>query len=128
MALRKRESEGSPGCRCFRPGGACIWPMRTEPVGASAAPLWLLALLLRLSKLYGRDRPLAVVALDRNSQAVQLVKPDMFDSSRLSISQDDRFADQLVLRLFESGKNNGGMSFDGRHVCPGEWRKAPART
>jgi hypothetical protein len=50
-----------------------------------------------------RDRPLSIVALDRNSEAVEFVKPNVFDRAGYSIGEDDGLADKFRLGLLECG-------------------------
>ena len=45
-----------------------------------------------------------------------LIKPDAVDCPRLSVSQDDGFADELRLRLIEFGKDRG-------RSCFGRWHR-----
>jgi hypothetical protein len=41
------------------------------------------------------------VALDRNSKAVEFIKPDVLDRPGLSIGEYDGLADELSLRVLE---------------------------
>jgi hypothetical protein len=54
---------------------------------------------LALRKFDGRDRPLAIVAPDRDSQTVMLVKPNLLDGPGLSIGKDYGLTDKLSLGL-----------------------------
>jgi len=56
---------------------------------------------LAFRKFDGRDRPLPIVAPDRDSQAVQFVKPYILYRTGLPIGQHHGFADQLSLGLFK---------------------------
>jgi hypothetical protein len=69
----------------------------------------------RLGELDRRNRPFSVVASDRDSQAMELVKPDAFHGSSLSVSEDHRLADKLGLSLLELGENRGCAELRNRH-------------
>lgn len=56
---------------------------------------------LALRKFNGGDRPLSMVAPDRDSQAVKLVKPNLLHRPGLSIGEDYNLADKLSLGLVE---------------------------
>ena len=56
---------------------------------------------LALCKFDGRDGPLAIVAPDRNSQAVQLVKPNVLYRPGLPIRKDYGITYKLRLSLIE---------------------------
>jgi hypothetical protein len=56
---------------------------------------------LALCKFDGRDGPLAIVAPDRNSQTVHLVKPNVLYGPGLPIRKDYGLADKLRLSLIE---------------------------
>jgi len=62
---------------------------------------------LALGKFDGRDRPLAIVAPDRDSKAVQFVKPNVFHRPGLPIGEDHGFADKLGLGLLERAEDRG---------------------
>jgi hypothetical protein len=62
---------------------------------------------VRLRQLYGGDRPLAIVAPDGDSQAVQFIKPNRFDGSGLPIAKDHGLADQFGLNLLELAEDRG---------------------
>jgi hypothetical protein len=74
----------------------------------------------------GRDWPLSIVTLDRNSEAVEFVEPYVFDRPGYSISQDDSFANKLSLSLIERGKDGGRSGFGDWHGLSRN-RLAPAR-
>jgi hypothetical protein len=52
-----------------------------------------------LRKFDGGDRPLAIVAPDRDSQTVMLVKPNLLHGPGLSIGEDYGLTDKLSLGL-----------------------------
>ena len=56
---------------------------------------------LALRKFNGGDRPLPIMALDRDSQAVKVVKPDVFYRAGLSVCEDNGPSDQLRASLLE---------------------------
>ena len=56
---------------------------------------------LCLCKFDGRDGPLAIMAPDRNSQTVHLVKPNVLYRPGLPIRKDYGLADKLRLSLIE---------------------------
>ena len=58
-----------------------------------------------LLELYGRDWPLSVVTLERDSQAVKFVQPNILDRSGLSVGENDGFADELRLHVAERSKD-----------------------
>jgi hypothetical protein len=55
---------------------------------------------LGLRKFEGGDRPLPIMALDRDPQAVKLVKPDVLYRSSLSVREDHGLSDQLRASFF----------------------------
>ena len=69
---------------------------------------------LALRKLDRQDRPLSIVAFDRDSQAVQFVKPYIINGAGLPIGQHHGFADQLCLGFFECAENGGCTAWDAR--------------
>ena len=69
----------------------------------------------RLRELDGRDRPLPIVAPDRDSQAVHFVKPNVFDRSGLSVGEDHGLADKLKLGLLELTEDRGRTDLHSRH-------------
>src|SRR5262245_38977917 len=56
---------------------------------------------LSLSKLYGRDWPLALMSRDRNSEAMKFIQPDLFHCPGFPIRQYNAFTDKVGLRLLE---------------------------
>ena len=60
---------------------------------------------LALRKFDGRDGPLAIVAPDRDSQTVMLVKPDLLHGPGLSIGEDYGLTDKLRPGLIERAKD-----------------------
>ena len=66
---------------------------------------------LALCKFDGRDGPLPIVAPDRNSQPVMLVKPNLLHRPRLSIGEDYGLADKLSLGLLELAEDRGRTDF-----------------
>jgi hypothetical protein len=69
-------------------------------------------------QLYGRDWPLSVVTLDRDSQAVKFVQPNILNRSGLSVGEDDGFADELRLHVPERGKDGRGAELHSCHGVP----------
>ena len=63
----------------------------------------------RLRQLDGRDGPLAILALDRNSQTMKLVKPNLLHGPSLSIGEDYGLADKFNLSLLELAEDGGGV-------------------
>lgn len=61
----------------------------------------------RLREPDGGDRPLSMVASDRDSQAVQFVKPNVVHCPGLSIGEDHGLADKLGLGLLELAQDRG---------------------
>jgi hypothetical protein len=53
----------------------------------------------------GRDRPLAIVTSDGNSQAVKFVKPYALDRPGFSVGKHHGSAEELRLRLLERAKD-----------------------
>jgi hypothetical protein len=66
-------------------------------------------------KLYCGDRPITFLAADRNSEAVEFIKPKPVHCPGLSVSQYDRFPDKLGLSPFELDKNCAGSRLSGCH-------------
>lgn len=82
-------------------------------------------------KLYCGDRPIAFLASDRNSEAVEFVKPKPVHCPGLSVSQYHRFPDKLDSSPFELDQNPAGSRLS---VCHGGllvgglgWLKASGR-
>jgi hypothetical protein len=70
---------------------------------------------LALRKFDGGDGPLAIVAPDRDSQTVKLVKPNLLHGPGLSVGEDYRLADKLSLRLLERAEDRGHSESHGWH-------------
>src|SRR4051812_31922448 len=68
-----------------------------------------------LRELDRRHRPAAVMAPDRDAQAVEFVEIDVLHGSGLAIAQRHRLADQLDLRMFELAQDAKGSRLDGNH-------------
>ena len=58
---------------------------------------------LFLIQFYRRDWLLAIMTFDRNSEAVEFIKPNHVHRSRRAIGQYDRFTNKLGLRQLEIG-------------------------
>jgi hypothetical protein len=56
---------------------------------------------LALRKFNGGDRPLPIMALDRDSQSVKFVEPDVLYRARLSVREDHGLSDKLRASLLE---------------------------
>ncbi len=56
---------------------------------------------LALRKFNGGDRPLPIMALDRDPQAVKFVKPDILYRTSLSVREDRGLSDKLRAGLLE---------------------------
>jgi len=61
----------------------------------------------RLREFDGGDRPLPIVASDRDSQAVHFVKRNALHRTGLSVGEDHGLADKLSLRLLELAEDRG---------------------
>lgn len=55
----------------------------------------------------GGDRPLPMVASDRDSQAVDFIKPDSLHRTGLSVGEDRGLADKLSLGLLKLAEDRG---------------------
>jgi hypothetical protein len=75
----------------------------------------------RLRQLYGGDGPLAIVAPDWNSQAVQFIKPNRFDGPGLSIAKDHGVADKFGLNLLELAEDRGRADHHSWHRVTPDW-------
>lgn len=78
-------------------------------------PLWLLGVLLEF---YGRDRPLSIVSLDRDSHAVKFVQPNIRNCPGFSIGENDSFPDKFRLHLPERGEDHRRAELHSRHGVP----------
>ena len=58
-----------------------------------------------LCEFYCRDRPHALVTSDGNSQSMEFIKRDLVYGPRLSVGQNDSFADKLGLSPIEFGED-----------------------
>jgi hypothetical protein len=56
---------------------------------------------LALRKFNGGDRPLPIMALDRDPQAVKFVKPDILNRTSLTVREDHRLSDKLRASVLE---------------------------
>jgi hypothetical protein len=63
---------------------------------------------LALCKFNGGDRPLPIMALDRDPQAVKFVKPDILYRTSLSVREDHGLSDKLRAGLLERAEYGGG--------------------
>src|SRR6202030_1692418 len=63
----------------------------------------------------GGDRPLPIVAPDRDSQTVQFVKPDVFHRTGLSVREHYGLPDKLRLRFLERAENRRCAKFHSWH-------------
>jgi len=77
-----------------------------------------------------RDRPLAFVTSDRNSQTMKFIKPNLVYRPGLSIGQNHGFADKLCLSFVEFGEDVARSRFGDWHDVAriGCGRKVPGRT
>ena len=73
--------------------------------------------LVHLRKLEGGDWPLAIVAFDRNSQAMPFVEPNVLDRPSLSVGKDHRLANEFGLSLFERAENGRRTKHHWGHDC-----------
>jgi hypothetical protein len=64
---------------------------------------------------YCGDRPIAFLASDGNSEAVEFIKPKPVHDPSLSVSQYHRFANKLGSSPFEFDKNCAGSRLNGCH-------------
>ena len=69
----------------------------------------------------GGDRPLPVVASDRNSQAVYLIKPDALHRPRLCVCEDHGPANKLRLGLYELAEDGDSAELCSWHGGSGIW-------
>ena len=67
------------------------------------------------AKFYCGDGPIAFLAFDRNSEAVEFIKPKPVHDPSLSVSQYHRFANKLGSSPFERDKNCAGSRLSGCH-------------
>ena len=72
--------------------------------------------LTRLGKLEGGDWPLAIVAFDRDSQAMPFVEPNVLDRSSLSVGKDHRLANEFGPSLFERAEDGDARSITGAMI------------
>ena len=70
---------------------------------------------LLFRKFYCGDRPVALMASDRNSETVEFIEPNPVHRSSLSVSQNHGFANKLGLSPFEFDKDRAGSRFSGWH-------------
>jgi hypothetical protein len=73
---------------------------------------------LALLELDGRDWPPSIVSLDRDSQTVKLVQPNILNRSSFSIGENDSLADKLGLRVPERGEDRRRASLHSCHWYP----------
>jgi len=73
--------------------------------------------LVHLRKLEGGDWPLAIVAFDRNSQAMPFVEPNVLDRPSLSVGKDYRLANEFGLSLFERAEDGRRTKHHWGHDC-----------
>jgi hypothetical protein len=63
---------------------------------------------LALRKFNGGDRPLPIMALDRDPQAVKFVKPDILYRTSLPVREDHGLSDKLRASLLERAEYRRG--------------------
>ena len=68
-----------------------------------------------------QHRPIALLASDRNSEAVEFIKPKPVHGPSLSVSQYHRFANKLGSSPFEFDKNCAGSRLSGCHGGLLDW-------
>ena len=73
--------------------------------------------LVDLRKLEGGDWPLAIVAFDRNSQAMPFVEPNVLDRPSLSVGKDHRLANEFGPSLSERAEDGRRTKHHWGHDC-----------
>ena len=68
-----------------------------------------------MRELDGGDRPLPMVASDRDSQAVHFVKPNALYRTGLSVGEDHGLPDKLSLGLLELAEDRGRTELHSWH-------------
>jgi hypothetical protein len=63
---------------------------------------------LALRKFNGGDRPLPIMALDRDPQAVKFVKPDILNRTSLTVREDHGLSEKLRASLLERAEYGRG--------------------
>lgn len=61
------------------------------------------------------------MAADGNSEAMDFIKPNLFNRPSLSVSQDSGLANKLGLGMVKFGKDRGRSRFSGRHGLGFVW-------
>src|SRR6476661_4945682 len=74
----------------------------------------------------GGDRPLSMMAPDRDSQAVQFIKPDIVDRPGLSIGEDDGLAEKFSLGLLVLAQDRGCSNVHHWHGIPRSEIESPS--
>jgi hypothetical protein len=70
---------------------------------------------LALCKFDGGNRPLPIVAPDRDSETVMFVKPNVIHRPGLSVGEDHGLADKLSLSSLERAEDRGRTELHGWH-------------
>jgi hypothetical protein len=86
-------------------GAASVSPMRL--IGMAGGAPYAVQRYSALPEFDGWDGPLSIVTPDRDSQAVQFVKPNVLDRPSNSVSEDHGFAHKLILGLLELAEDRG---------------------
>jgi hypothetical protein len=73
--------------------------------------------LTRLGKLEGGDWPLAIVAFNRDSQAMPFVEPNFLDRPSLSVGKDHRLANEFGPSFFERAEDGRRTKHHWGHDC-----------
>ena len=79
------------------------------------SPLRLLGALLEFN---GRDRPLSVMSIDRDSHAVKFVQPDIRNCPGFSIGKNDSFPDKFRLHVPQRVEDRRREELHSRHGVP----------
>ncbi len=67
---------------------------------------------------YGRDWPLSIMSLDRDSQTVKFVQPNTLNRSGLPVGENDGLPDELSLRVPERVEDRRGAELCSCHGYP----------
>jgi hypothetical protein len=67
------------------------------------------------SEFDGGNRPLPIVAPDRDSETVMFVKPNVIHRPGLSVGEDHGLADKLSLSSLERAEDRGRTELHGWH-------------
>src|ERR1700731_1825243 len=105
-----------------RRDGSVVSKFRPNPWSRPHIGVWLLAALLEFD---GRYWPFSIVSLDRNSQTMKFVQPNILNRSSLSVGENDGFAHEFRLSVPKRDEDRRRAEIHNCHGVPEVGRAIP---